>query len=175
MMITIEQVKKAASGDKEQCEILYQHFFGSGRVDGWLVNKGVTEAERSELMSELLFSFWYELPKYKERKIKFECWMWTIFNQTFLNYKKKRARLDKRFQGLDATTVKFHTGSIDVELDIDIEIISRGLKGTTRVVFEAMVAGYQRKDMKQLNLTEAVWDSERNKLRRELAQYGYGK
>lgn len=177
-MITVQQVREAVSGDRIQCDEIYGHFFESGRIDGWLVNKGVTdEAERSELLSELQFEFWKQLPKYNKQRVKFECWMWTIFNQTFLNFQKKQGKFNQRYQELNATTVKFHTGSIDGDLDlgIDIEIISRGLTGTTKVVFEAMVAGYQRKDMKELNLSEAVWDSERNRLRRTLAQYGYGK
>lgn len=176
MEFTVEQVQRAANGDEAEYTRIFNYFFEE-RVEGWLINKGIVdEAERADWIEELIWAFYKQLPKYKDSRLKFEVVMWKEFHNCFLNYAKKLGRIREREDCLNGTTVKFHTGCIDgdVDLGVDIEIIRRGLTGNTKTVFEAMVIGMQRKDMKSINLNEQVWDSERDKLRKELVQYGYG-
>jgi hypothetical protein len=173
-MITFDQVTKAISGDRAVYAEIYNYFF-QGRVQGWLVAKGIDDAaEREDIIGEMTWSFVKHLKKFKKNGIKFDAYMWTEFNFCFLNYVKRINKQRKRHTEITPDCfVTLDFGNIEVETKVDVEILRSEMTGKTRRVFSAMASGLSRKDMPLVELTVKDWDNERINIQKTALVFDY--
>ena len=173
-MITFEQITQAAGGDQMAYAEIYNYFF-EGRVQGWLVAKGIDDpAEREDIIGEMTWAFVKHLERFTKNGIKFDVYIWKEFNFCFLNYVKRIGKERKRHYPITPEcSVTCDYGNIEVETKVDIEILCSAMSGKTRRVFSAMASGMERKEMTQIELTPKDWDNERINIQKTAIQHDY--
>lgn len=174
MDFTAEQIQEALKDDRK-FEKVYNQFF-DGQVQGWLIKKGMyDETERADFVSDLAAALLSIMGRYVSPKIKFKTYVWTAFSQMLCSHYKRRAIVKARTLSLESVTFDFGYMRDDEDIRIDIKMVESSLDGNTKQVFDAMVIGLERKDMSIIGLKEKSWDVERARLKKVLAEVGYGK